>query len=479
VKPNSPRNDEDPVTEQWWRHGATELAQLIRTREVASREVIESHLRRIDEVNPRVNAVVEILAEQSLELARSADDAIVRGDPLGHLHGVPFTVKSNIDLAGTATTEGVKSLQSHIAATDGPTVAKMRRAGAIPMARTNMPDFGLRITSESELFGETHNPWNHSLTAGGSSGGEAAALATGMSPVGLGNDLGGSLRNPAYCCGVASIKPGFGRVPDNNDSAMFPMPLAFQLMVVQGALARSVGDVRLALTTIMGSDPRDPQAIDAPLEGPPRVKRVALVPEPEGGTTDPDVAESVRAAGRALEAEGYEVEEISPPDLAYTYVAWAELVVTMLEQMRPAIDLFMGADGRRFLDLAVAQMQLPTPTPEYLFSMHLTRQKMAQDFSKFYAVYPLVVGPVWTEKPFPLGFDILDEDSNRQVLDLFRFVLPANVLGLPAACVPTGLVAGLPTGVQVMGARMREDLCLDAAEAIERQLGVLTPIDPR
>lgn len=466
------------MAEEWWRQSASELAQRIRDKEVSSREVLESHFARIEAVNPRVNAIVESRAEVALEEARRADERTARGEPVGALHGVPFTVKINIDVTGSATSEGMTALKDLIASSDSPTVAKLRGAGAIPIARTNMPDFGLRITTESEMYGDTHNPWAHGLTAGGSSGGEAAAIATGMSPLGLGNDLGGSLRNPAYCNGIASIKPSIGRVADANDTQMFPAPLAFQLMVVQGVLARTVGDVRLGLRTVMGSDPRDLQAIDAPLEGPARPRRVALVPEPAGGTTDPDVAEGVREAGRALEAAGYDVEEISPPELEFSYVAWAELVLTMLSQARPVMDTVMGEGGRRFLDLATAHLDLPVPDSASEFSMHMNRQLIAQGFSRFLASYPLIVGPTWTQKPFRLGFDIESEETARQTLELFRFVLPANVLGLPAACVPTGVRGGLPTGVQVMGGRLREDLCLDAAEAIERHCGVLTPIDP-
>ncbi len=463
--------------EQLWSKSARELASLIRTGQASSREVVAAHFERISQVNGDVNAIVELLKDQALESAIEADHAIARGDDVGSLHGVPYTVKSNIDYEGSATTEGVKALKDLIAPSDSPMVAKLRANGAIAIGRTNLPDFGLRITTESELYGSTHNPWDASRTAGGSSGGEAAAIATGMSPLGLGNDLGGSLRNPAYCCGIASIKPGFGRVANCNDSAAFDPSLPFQLMVAQGVLARTVGDVREALRVVMGSDPRDPHAIDAPLEGPPRAKRVALVPEPEGGDTDPDVAEGVRVAGRALVAQGYDVEEISPPDLVDAYIAWSELVTTGLDQMRPVMDAFMGPEGKRFLDLTT--FDFPDPTPASLSVMHQTRYRIAKNFRSFLEEYPLIVGPTWTQKPFPLGWDIASRDNAAAVLELFRFVLPANLMGLPSACVPTGVAAGLPTGVQVISSRMREDLCLDAAEAIEREVGVLTPIDPR
>jgi amidase len=298
-----------------------------------------------------------------------------------------------------------------------------------------------------------------------------------MSPLGLGNDIGGSLRNPAYCCGIASIKPSFGRVAQGNESSLIDPGLNSQLMLVQGVLARSVADVRLGLESVIGAHRRDPHAIDAPLVGPKAKKRVALVPEPEGGTTDPGVAAGVRAAGKALEAAGYEVEEVSPPLLTDAYLSWSELMWTSLAVVGPLLQSVMGEGGRAFLDFTSVEYPPRTPESEYL--LHTQRYKVAKAFQSFLADYPIMVGPTWTQPPFPLGFDIASKESAWQVVEMFRFVLPANLLGLPAACVPTGLSSGLPTGVQVIGARFREDLCLDAAQSIEDILGTLTPIDPK
>ena len=194
------------------RRSATELAGLICRGEVSSRDVVEAHLARIAEVNDDVNAITLTLEESALKQADAADtaDAVERLRPL---HGVPYTIKENIDLVGTPTTQGLPSLADAIPGTNSPIVDRMNSAGAIPIARTNLPEVGLRIDTENPLRGRTYNPWDKNRTPGGSSGGEAAAIATGMSPMGLGNDIGGSLRNPAYCCGIASLKPTAGRVP--------------------------------------------------------------------------------------------------------------------------------------------------------------------------------------------------------------------------------------------------------------------------
>ena len=200
------------MAEALWRWSASELAVAIRNRDCSSEEVVRAHLERIDAVNPRVNAVTMILAEEALNAARRADEQVASGAEPGPLHGVPFTVKENVDVVGTPTTSGVVMLGASMPQRDAPVVAHLRAAGAIPIGRTNLPEFGLRYHTDNDLHGATRNPWDESRTPGGSSGGEAAAIATGMSPFGVGNDMAGSLRYPAQCCGIASFRPGFGRV---------------------------------------------------------------------------------------------------------------------------------------------------------------------------------------------------------------------------------------------------------------------------
>lgn len=465
------------MTKELWQESASSLANMIRSGAASSRDVIEAHLERIDAVNDAVNAVVEVRPDEARAEADAADAQQKAGEPLGVLHGVPFTVKVNLDQRGYTTNEGCETLKDFMATEDSPPVELMRRAGAVALARTNMPDLGLRINTESSLYGVTHNPWKRGRTAGGSSGGEAAAIASGMSPIGLGNDIGGSLRNPAYACGIASIKPSRGRVAQGNPSSELDMPINDQIMLVNGVLARTVADVRLGLGAVMGSHHRDPQSLDAPLGGPKVAKHVALVPEPFGGDTHADVAEGVRIAGRALEAAGYEVEEIEPPMVFESYLAWSELMMTSLTLRRARNEKLLGAGGRRFLELAY--IEYPPATPESMALMHESRYKVEKAWREFMTTYPLVVGPVWTQPPFEHGYDIISGDTAMKVVELFRFVMPANLMGLPAACVASGVANGLPTGVQIMGTLFRDDLCLDAAEAIENVVGVLTPIDPR
>lgn len=460
-----------------WQESAASLARKIRTGESTSREVIEAHLERIEAVNGSLNAIVEVRPDEVRREADAADATLRAGAPLGPLHGVPFTIKTNIDVAGYATTQGAVAFKDVTATSDAPTVERMRLAGGVALARTNMPDLGLRVNTESSLYGAAHNPWRHGYTTGGSSGGEAASIASGMSPIGLGNDIGGSLRNPAFACGITSIKPSRGRVPQGNPTSLIDMPINSQVMLAEGVLARHVGDLRVGLEAIMGVHRSDPQSLSAPLRGADAPRRVALVPSPSGGTTDPSIVDAVRDAGKALENAGYEVEEIEPPKLFESYFAWSELMMTCLEVERPMLESQLGEGGQRFLELT--SLLTSPSTPESLYAMHQFRYGVAKVWREFLTTYPLIVGPTWTEQPFPHGFDIESAETAMSVIERLRFVLPANVLGLPAVCVPTGIANGLPTGVQIIGDNFREDLCLDAAEVIEQSLGVLTPIDPR
>jgi len=315
-------------------------------------EVVEAHLARIAQVNPMLNAVTIVLGDAARAAADAADRRVASGGALGPLHGVPFTVKENIDVAGSATTQGLPALAEAVPPRDAPIVERLRGAGAIPLARTNMPDLGLRVHTESTLRGLTRNPWSAAHTTGGSSGGEAASIASGMSPLGLGNDIGGSLRNPAHCCGIASLKPTTGRIPHASSLPPEDGSLAAQLMFVEGPMARHVADLRLALSILAGPHPRDPFAVPAPLVGPAPAGRVrvAVDEQPAGGSTAPEVRDAVRAAADALARAGYEVVAAAPPLLEEILATWGAWLVN---ELRPTLPLFadlMGPSAIKFIE---------------------------------------------------------------------------------------------------------------------------------
>jgi amidase len=467
------------VSDELWRQPAGTLAQRIASREVTSREVIDAHLARIDAVNADINAIPKVLAESARLAADEADRAVAARALLGPLHGVPFTIKANIDLAGDPTTQGLRALAQAVAALDHPMVERMRRAGAIPIGRTNLPDLGLRLHTDSDLYGLTRNPWKATHTVGGSSGGDAAALAAGMTPLGLGNDIGGSLRNPAFCCGIASLKPSFGRIPHADTTAAEPPLLSAQLMAVQGPMARCVADLRLALGVLAGPHPRDPFSCPAPLEGPPPREpiRVAVVTDPPGGSTAEAIRDGVRAAADALARSGFVVEEVNPPRLEQALETWGRWLAWELSTRRSVFASVMSSDALAFFDDFVTLFGPPSGYAESLALMQ-TRHAIACEWSEFFAGYPIILGPTWCEPQFEPGYD-LGSGGAARIVNLMRFVTPMNLLGLPVVCVPTGTANGLPLGVQVIADRFREDLCLRAAAAIEAKLGVLAPIDPR
>lgn len=459
---------------------ALELAARVAAREVSCVEVVDAHLARIEEVNPTLNAIVATMPDSARAEAAALDARIAAGEAVGPLAGVPITVKENIDVAGMATTWGVPALAGAIVPADAPVVERMRAAGAIPIARTNMPDMALRVHTDSSLHGLTRNPWNPARTAGGSSGGEGVALATGMSAIGLGNDIGGSLRNPANACGIASIRPTAGRVPDAGFVPSQDHLLAVQLMNVQGPMARRVADVRAALHVLSGAHPRDPWSVSVPFDpAAASPVRVAMVPEPPGGSTDPAVAAAVRTAGKALTDAGYAVEEITPPRYEEAVLTWAQFLLTDLASQLEQLRAVMGSGGLAFLEAVYAAV--PTLDVTGLSGALAVRHGIAREWSGFFVDRPLVLSPTWAQLPFAHGFDAASPEGAMATMELLRPVTPANLMGLPSACVPVAQdeASGLPIGVLVTGARFSDALCLDAAEVIERQSPVRTPVEPR
>jgi amidase len=313
----------------------------------------------------------------------------------------------------------------------------------------------------------------------GSSGGEAAALASGMSPLGLGNDIGGSLRNPANACGIASIKPSSGRVADATQPPFENRPIAWQMMAVHGPMARTVNDVRLGLRAIIGAHPRDPLAVDIPFEGPQEKPRVAVMPNPPGGSCASVVSGAVRKAAEALSRAGYEVQEVTPPLYEEVLVSWGQLLMgdyaTRWDGMAP----LMGEDGRHFFG-SLFDFYPKTRSAAEMSQLFITRDRLARSWSEFMADYPLILSPTWTQLPFVHGFDVESQAAIAQTVEMMRTVTPANFLGLPSACVPVTRdeQTGLPIGVLLTGRRFRDDQCLDAAEAVELARNVKTPIDP-
>ena len=460
-----------PGMTELWRLSATELARLIREREASSREVVDAHLDRIDAVNGRVNAIVDVLAEPARAHADAADRAVAAGEPLGPLHGVPVTVKQNIDVAGTATTLGLQVLKDAIAPQDGPPVERLREGGAIVIGRTNLPDVALRWHTDSSLAGATINPWDADASPGGSSGGEGVALATGMSPLGVGTDLGGSVRIPAAACGVVSLKVTWGRVADVSVVAPPPTP-AIARVDTTGPMARRVADLRVAFDLLRRPSERDARYRAADLPDRVDPSKFAVV-VPDG--THPDVAAALERAAGALEEAGWTRGDTAPPDLGAALDMWLALIGHDIIESMPVLRQICGEQGLAFLDLMVSA--LPTIDDE-TFDAQLNggRDALIAEWAAFQSSTPLVVAPVMTQPTYAPGADLVDPLS---VLASLACVPPLNLLGLPAAVVPVGRSGNRPIGAQLIGPAQREDVCLSAAEVLEAAGSPVVPIDPR
>ena len=305
---------------EYWRWTATEMAAAVASGEVSSRELVTSCLERIDATNPHLNALVEVRPEEALAQADEADRSRAAGGELGTLHGVPVSTKVNVNQVGYPTTQGVTAFRDDFPTQDDPHIAAFRRAGAVLLGRSNSPSFAYRWVTDNELHGRTLNPWDATRSPGGSSGGAAASVATGMLPISQGNDIGGSVRYPAFACGVVGFRPSVGMVAHHPEPEPNDMRLSVQIMAVEGPLTRTVADARLTLnawTTHTPEDNVDPEWVPgAPVAPPARhPQRVGLVRRVGVDKPAPAIDAALDTAANALRAEGYDVEEIDVPQL--------------------------------------------------------------------------------------------------------------------------------------------------------------------
>jgi aspartyl-tRNA(Asn)/glutamyl-tRNA(Gln) amidotransferase subunit A len=453
---------------------ATELAARIRRRELSPVEVVAALRERAEAVNPGLNAIVTAI-DSAEDEARAAEEAVVRGEGLGPLHGVPFTIKDSIDTAGVRTTRGSKLFADHRPARDAEIVARLRRAGAIPLAKTNIPDFVLWWETDNLVFGRTVNPWNPERTAGGSSGGEAAAIAAGLSPLGIGSDLGGSIRNPAHHCGVVGLKPTHGRVPLTGH-----WPETILRFMHLGPLARSVRDAALCLATVSGPDGADWHAVPVP---PPRVPKaprslagltVGWLAGEELGPVGSEVRAVVTAAAEALSSLGATVERADVPGLGNRDCN----VLTMA---------LYGAAGHSYLDEVIAgrwdqlhprlarRLGAPMPTLDDYLAAEDEVEGLCRDLAEAFRRYDLLLGPTVPVPAHPHDCEELLVDGVAfHPRTALRATIPFDLTGSPALSVPFGSSAdGLPIGVQLVGRHFDEETVFRAGMALEGSRGPL------
>lgn len=457
-----------------WRLSATELAGLIKSKQVSAREAAQAGLDRLDAVNPKINAVVDHRPDDVLAQAASIDAAIARGDQLGPLAGVPITIKVNVDQVGYATTNGLKAQRDLIAKTDNPVVANLRKAGAVLLGRTNCPAVSYRWFTTNLIHGDTKNPRDPGITPGGSSGGAGSAVAAGIGHIAHGTDIAGSIRYPAYACGVHGLRPSLGRIPAFNAS-LPERPIGPQISAVSGPLARTVNDLRISLAAMSAPDYRDPWYAPVPLEGAPREKHVAMCLNPDGLNPVPEVVAAVADAGKRLQKAGWIVEEISnTPPLREAAEIQTRLWLGDGYEAQLAFAEREGDPGA----LACLRGVSPRVYPFDLSQALARRATLTREWFAFFDKYPVLLMPVSGELPFPDHLDRTGEASFARVWHAQVPQIAIPFMGLPGLVVSTGLVGRIPVGVQLVAGRYREDLCLAAGEAVEAGGTPAAAIDP-
>jgi len=465
------------MTTDLWRLSATDLATRIRRKEVSATEATRAALARLAAVNPRINAVVQEMPEQALSAAAAVDAALARGEDPGPMAGVPVTIKVNTDQKGWPTTNGLRLQKDLVAEHDNPVVANLRRAGAVIIGRTNTPAFSLRWFTRNSLHGHTRNPRDPSITPGGSSGGAAAATVAGIGAMGHGTDIGGSIRYPAYACGIHGLRPTLGRIAAWNPSGP-DRGVGAQLMAVSGPIARTIADLRLSLAAMAQPDARDPWWTPAPLEGPPVPRRAALCIAPDGMPVQPEVATALREAAKRLEVAGWTVEEVeNTPPLQEPARLQAML---WLAETRRGLSRAIADEGDPDATAVYGYMERLCPPPD-LFAFQDALQKrvtLLRQWTLFFERFPVVLMPVSGALPFRDNSDAESFDGFERIIAAQLPQVGLPLLSLPGLTVSTGLVGTVPVGVQLVAGRYREDLLLLAGEAIEAGGVPPSPIDP-
>lgn len=448
-----------------WQMTASEIASEVRAKKMSATEVASAHLERLEEVNPKINAVVQDCREDALHAAQLVDEAVARGEDPGALCGVPVTIKVNVDQKGYATTNGLRILKHQVAHHDSPVVANIRKAGGVIVGRTNTPAFSLRWFTKNSLHGQTLNPRNKDITPGGSSGGAAAAVAAGICALGHGTDIAGSIRYPAYACGLHGLRPSLGRVPAYNASAA-DRYIGAQLMAVSGPIARSISDIAISLTAMAAPDARDPWYVLASPAKQVFPKRAALTIAPDGMYVAEDVRAALADAADKLRAAGWAVDEIDCPPMrpaaeinAQLWMAETQFGAKGLIQQEadPDAQFVFEQMSKDVGDIGLAG----------LMNALQARAGLVREWAVFLQDYPIVICPVSGELPFDQQLDVQSEGAFARVFEaqLTQRALPA--IGVPSLSVATGNILGRPVGVQLIAPHYREDILLAAGLDIE------------
>jgi amidase len=459
-----------------WRLSATQIADAVKSKQVSAVEVTQAHLDRVAAVNPAINAIVQEFPDEAIAAAQLVDAKIAKGEDPGILCGVPVTIKVNIDQKGHATTNGLKLCKDLIAQSDSPVVSNIRKAGGVIVGRTNTPAFSLRWFTDNDLHGQTLNPHNKEITPGGSSGGASAAVASGLCAIGHGTDIAGSIRYPAYACGLHGLRPTMGGVAAYNASGA-DRHIGAQLMAVSGPIARTIADIGLALTAMAAEDPRDPWWVPAPIDQGDFPKRAALAIAPDDMPVCAEVEQALRNAAQLLTAAGWIVEEVESPPMRSAARLNEHLWMTEMKASAGAL-IAQEANANALFVFEQMTARIEALDVEGLLTALQSRLALVRQWQEFFQKYPVLICPVSGQLPFTQQQDVRSETAFSDIMEaqLTQRALPA--LGLPGLTVTTGFAQGLPVGVQLIAGRFREDILLAAGADIERACPVVEVVDP-
>ena len=455
---------------------ALRLAELIRNKEVTSVELVQAHLSRIEALNPKINAFVHLDAERALDQAHLAEQTLVSNRECGPLHGIPISIKSSIEVEGLRCEAGTKLRAGHVAGHNAPLVERLKQAGAIVLGVTNTPELLMAWETDNLLYGRSNNPWDLSRTAGGSSGGEAAVIASGCSAGGVGSDGGGSIRVPAHFCGICGLKPTPGRIPA---SGHFPQSVGpFALLGVVGPMARTVGDLKLLFEVMQGPDVGDPSAAPVPVRWPDKdaLKKIRIGYFEDDGRTPVtlETRMAVQRAAKALQGAGFAVEVFRPENLEKIRELWWKFFGVaggmLLGPMTKGRESELSPILKEFNGWVAAEAP---HTGQTLLDTWIQRDVFRRKLFEQMQQFPVLLCPVASIPAFKHGErEWQVEGKTVKYLDAWSYCGWFNLLGMPAATVPVASsTEGLPIGVQIAAGPWEEELVLTIAEVLERELG--------
>ena len=451
---------------------ASAMALLVKQKQISCEELISAHQENIAYNNPSLNAVID-LADDAITIARALD-ASSSSQSVQPLRGVPITIKSNVDLKGYCNSNGIPAFNTTPCQEDSAVAANLKAAGAIVIGRTSTPEFSMRWFTSNPIYGVTKNPWNSNITPGGSSGGAAAAVAKGMCAIAHGNDLGGSLRYPAYCCGVATIRPSMGRVPAYNPCAAVERPPLTQTMSVQGPIARNIADVRLGLQVMSKKSSKDPLWTAAKNSGKKRTQglRVGIAANPYDADIDNQVLEAIDIARKGFEKSGATVVDTTPPFAIETARIWGELLFAETQSMLlPAIREHGSSNMNTVVDAYTACFdELDLNGVILAMQKRLAYQRA---WSEMFNDVDVLLMPTSLQAAFENDLDFKQPADIPNMLKAQQPLFTVNLLGLPAVAMPTHVSNGIPFGVQLIGPMHDDYFVLEAAEALEQNIGLI------